>query len=267
MAYKPISLDVFRNLLEGYRTSPGAHAAVARAAGVDYRTAKKCWDWGDRVWPGPDKKPLPIKAIIAQEQLTLRARMEQEVEDRLALEAELEAQRRVSQRQAILDDAGKASKQELQMVRLARQASMQALAALTQVGAGAAKIAAAVQKNLEDMVAPDPVTGAPPVLGPSQLASMVKLMSNMTTSLKQATDAAQKSMEMERTLAGVPSSLVGHVHMGPISVEEAERRIQLAQRMVQRAKQHGLVVDGGSLEGGPMPGGVLPADTSSGTQH
>ena len=245
-----ITQEQAAGLLASYRAAPGNVTGAATAAGVDRRTARKAWEIG---WPhAPDHLAIirkPIKDTLAEEQEYMRAELAKAHERAQVLEAELEAKRRSEQRVLAMADVTENRKAEAQLVRLARGSTIQALATLANVSQGVAKVGAQVKAALEAMAVVDPATGQPRAMTMGEAANAMRILAGVTTCLRQANDAGARAMEMERLLLGEPTSIVGHQHsFGPISLDEAAARIERARVMIDRARERGVVLDGGSLE-------------------
>ena len=124
------------------------------------------------------------------------------------------------------------------MIRFARGATMGLLVTLTNLSKGAARVGEGVKGALEKI-------GAQPEISARDAGHLVKLINTLATSLRQANDAAQRAMEMERLLLGEPTSIVGLAHLeGITTLDEAERRIRAAMDAVIHARQDGIKLEG-----------------------
>lgn len=227
---RALTLENVESLLEAFRKAPGNYSHAARCAGVDSRTAKRGWLIGWRKW----LEGKAIKDIIEDEQIEARAELERRKAEVSALEAELEARRRQEVQEQAQKDAMESTVQEGQMIRLARASSITLLGTLTQVSAGAAKIGGKVRAALEKQLNKDELT-------PLETVAATRLLAQLTTSLRQANDAALRAMEMERLFLGEPGKIVGVVQ-ADFTMKEAEARINSAARALARAQQAGLTV-------------------------
>jgi len=244
---------------------------AAKEARTDWRTAKRAWHLG---WPGRVFSPLyagqPMKEIVEQEQVVARGRMKELEAETARLQAALESRRKADLTDKARNDATESRVAEGQMVRLARGAATQLLGTLMRQAAGASKIGARIQQELDKM-ASDTVR----LLTPADVERMVRMTATLTGSLRQINDAAARSMEMERMLLGEPTKIIG-IQLQDMTTEEAERRVAAASRALSKARLMGLLssnpaetVDAAFTKGVPRNGdftkGVGPdADTTEG---
>lgn len=240
MPKRPITKELFQRLIESYRSAPQNHKRAAELAGCDGRTAKRAWELGFSWAREESGARRPIREIIAEEQELARARLDEErlvVAKQAAVE---EAQRKAEIREKAARDATDARVQEAQLVRLARTASLQLLGTLTRVSTGAAKVGEHIARSLDELASVDPATQLPKKLTALEMSALTRLMNSLTTSLRQANEAASRAMEMERTLLGEPSKIIGHVHVD-LDMNEAADRIAVAQRAIDRARAKGII--------------------------
>lgn len=240
MPKRPITKELFQKLVESYRAAPENANRAAELAGCDPRTAKRAWELGFSWAKEESGARRPIRDIIAEEQEFARARLDGERAGAAKRAADEEQLRLAEIREKALRDVTDARVQEAQLVRLARTASLQVLGTLTRVAGGAAKVGEHIAVALNELASLDPVTQKPKKLTPMEMASMSRLLNSLTTALRQANEAASRSMEMERVLLGEPTSIVGHVHV-EMNLEEAAQRIGVAQRAIERARSKGLI--------------------------
>jgi hypothetical protein len=240
-------------LVEAYRARPGRYGPAAKAAGVNERTAKRYWETG---FPAaPDIRAKPIAAVIAEEQEFARSRMVELQRSVDTLVAELEAKRRQEVQAKAQLDVSDTRVQEAQLIRMARGATTGLLVTLTNLSKSAARVGVRVAKNL-DRLANDPAD-----MSRGEMVDMVRTVQALTGALRSANDAGRQAMDMERMLLGEPTSIVAHVHLTDVTVEEAERRIQAGMRALQRAKEKGLVVEGKIIAGpGALSAGSQTVD-------
>ena len=239
---KPITVEFFQRLVQGFREIPGHAAHAAEAAGCDRRLARKAWFDGIRWASEGTGARRPIKDIIEEEQAVARARLEEEAALQRKLTAEQEAKRQIEIKEKAARDATDSRVQEAQVVRLARGSAANLLASVGSISAGAAKVAQQVRAALDRLAAAiDPGTGEAKPLTLIECRSLVGLVNTLSTSVRQANDAASRAMEMERLLLGEPGSYVGVVNYDTMTLEEAERRVQFAARAFARAREKGLI--------------------------
>jgi len=232
-----------------FRARPGAFTAAAKAAGVSPATAKKAWETG---YPNDPEPRRPIKDLLAEEQEAARARMVDLERQTEALTAELEAKRQAEAKAKALEDANSSRVKEAQMVRGARAGAQALIATIGGVSGGVAQLAVKVGKALQTLAqSPDPLTM-------KDMTELTRVISTLASAMRQATDAAKSTMEMERLLLGEPTAIVGHVHLTDVTLDEAEKRMGAAMKALERAKRMGVVVEGRVI-------GQLPSSTSDKT--
>jgi hypothetical protein len=235
MSRRRITREYAERLLQSFRLTPGNVTAAARHSGVVWSTAKAAWEKGIPHGPWEEYR-RPFKDIIAEEQELARARLKEQnrklAEDALRAEAE----RQKKQREAALQDVTNNRVQEASMVRLARSSAIVLLNNLTNVSAGAAALGKKVRESLEHTASKERD------LTLKETGQITTMIGRLSTALRQATDAAQKAMEMERLLLGEPGKIVGVQHLEGISVREAEERIEAASRAMQALKEDGIDV-------------------------
>jgi hypothetical protein len=234
---RTLSPEQVTRLIQSYREAPGVALRAAAAAPCDPRTAKKAWDFGLPSTPGLER---PIREQITEEQIATRARLEQQrATQEQTLSAE-ETERKRQARAAALNDATESRAQEVQMVRLARAGAMQLLGTLTQQARGAGKLGERLRQFQEQLA-------AKPELSIQEISAASRLINNMSTAMRQASDSAQRAMEMERLLLGEPTSILGIQHFEALTMDEAEARITAAQQALAHAKARGIVLDADPL--------------------
>jgi len=251
-----IQREVVERLLEFYRTRPGSVNAAAKHAGCCQRTAWKAWEFG---W-GPEVPYAirPMKDIIAEEQEYARARMMELELEAKRLQAGEDARKKSEIRDKALRDATEIRTHEAQMIRVGRSAATGLLVTLANLSKGAAEIGDKVRGALEGFA-------RKPDLTPLDAAHLTRVVSGLTGALKQASDAAQRCMEMERLLLGQPQSIVGVSHaVEGMTLDDAQARIEAAQRALERAQQRAAMPAAPlSLTAGTVIDATLPPSQKS----
>lgn len=226
MAWKVTSQSTYDKLIIAFRENWGNFSSAARAAGVARKTAKKAWISG---WP--DQRMRPIRDLLEEERLAARAEILTEtraklVGDQAVLQqeaVEAEKARLLSHSQAVQTRA-----QEGEMVKLSRANTIVMMATANRHLRVANKLA----KELEEQVEKGEVE-----LTPQQV---IKLAGSCAFLTKTAAEAARINLEMERILLGEPTEIIG-IDVNNMSVEEAARRIEVANRALERARKRGLL--------------------------
>ena len=132
------------------------------------------------------------------------------------------------------------------MVRLARSSAIVLLNNLSQVAAGAAALGKKVRGSLEGMAErEEPLTLR-------EANSLTGMIGKLSTALRQCNDAAQKAMEMERLLLGEPGKIIGIARLEDVSINEAKRRVEAANRAILRLEEKGV----SQLDGRPVDPGL-----------
>lgn len=241
MAGRKITKEYAEAILQAFRERPGVATHAAQRAGCSVKTARRYWRNGLTRSPWPEYR-IPIRDIVEKEQAIARSQMAGAQEDVARMAAERDAARMQAVREQAQKDATDTRVQEASMVRLARSSAIVLLNNLTQVAAGAASLGKKVRHSLELLGEGDePLT----MRDASNLTGMI---GKLSTALRQCNDAAQKSMEMERLLLGEPGKILGIQRLDEVSVEEAKKRVEAAQRAIKRLEEKGV----SQLDGRPV---------------
>jgi hypothetical protein len=234
-----MTVETAEKLLAAFRTAPGRLAPAARAAGVCSDTAGHAWHKGLIVQGFPQYR-RPFRELIAEEQEVARARLAGEQAEAARLAAEAEARRRGTTREKALEDVTQERVQEAQLVRAARGSTLILLHTVTNLSAGLDKLGGKVRAVLElEAAKPDDQVDVRLVL---------RLLGQLTTSLRQCNDAGQRALEMSRLLLGEPTSIVGHATVGPMTIAEARARAEALVRALDEAEAAGCTeIEGGTV--------------------
>ena len=125
------------------------------------------------------------------------------------------------------------------MVRMARQGAVALLHTVGQVSAGATVAAKKVRATLE-RIGNDPNEE----LTLHQAANVATIVNRLTTAMRQATQAAQTAMEMERLILGEPGTIIGHMHVDlePVTVIEAREKLEAVRRAIGTLEAEDIAV-------------------------
>jgi hypothetical protein len=236
MAARPLTPELYEQLKNYFRTHPGDHQGAARATGIDWRFARRAYrgpPW--KVWPWAP----PIQAVLAEEeQRAARAKHDLEIQRRAALADTAQRQRELE---------AEANQVEENILRVARNDVLGGLVTFAKLVNGIGKLAERVNTALERgaVAQRDPATGAI-VEVPLNLDVLdaLKVMGRFSLSARALIGAADTVLTMQRLRGGLPTSIVG-VELANVSLEDAEREVELAKHALERAKELGLVVHKG----------------------
>lgn len=236
MPRRPITNQMYDKLLESFRAYPGEYARAARAAGCDPRTAARGWRLG---WVKQNKAWAAISAVIEQEQLSARARVQE------ATAAEADRARtaiaidEAADRDKAKADAIEARGQEAQMVRLLRADVTQTLASVARTLPGMQKWATAVAKQMNER-------------DPNDIREATRMLEALSRVTERVAAAADRCMAMERRLLGQPEQVVG-LALPEITLDEAIEHIGAAERAAKYLRAEG------AMPALPTGNGGLPA--------
>lgn len=197
-------------LLDAFRAQPGglrSHFTLAgKAAGVDWRTARRAWETG---WPGFP----PVREQLAEQQIRARAEMSVEV-----LRAKAAAAPALA-----AEDAAQSAAREAMLARGAREV---ALAFLVEIGPLRSHV-----KALSARVQEGGVEGLTPGEALSQMRDAVAVVAKVV-------ELGQRAVAMERLRLGEPGAIIGLKAMpvADVSLEQAEAEAAAVQRSLARLK-------------------------------
>jgi hypothetical protein len=210
MGRRAISEKQRLGLLDAFRAQPGglrSHFALAgKAAGVDWRTAKRAWETG---WPDFP----PVREQLAEQQVRARAEMSVEV-----LRAKAAAAPALA-----AEDAAQSAAREAMLARGAREV---ALSFLTTVGPLHKHM-----KALSARVQEGGVEGLSPGEALSQMKDAVAVVAKVV-------ELGQRAVQMERLRLGDPTAIVGirAMPVADVTLEAAEAEAAAVQRSLARLK-------------------------------
>jgi len=227
MSYRPITPDIYENLLKAFREDPGNASHAAKRAGCDRRMAARGWAQG---WTPHKPWARSIKLVLEEEQQAVRAeqrRLEEEQRNAGKLERERARQDSIS-----------ALAQEGQMIKAGRITVLNGLATI-------ASMLPAI-KAIADKLSADVQAGHVPAPAVS-----MRLLRDFSTVVGRLVTASQQLVEAERASKGEPSKVIGLVDAtGAMSVDDAVREIQEATALMNLAKARGLITDDGAPPAG-----------------
>lgn len=230
----PISIAVYQKLEEFYRKDPGDWIGAAKAVNVDRRTSRRAWM--GPIWKQGDLAGIPC----------IRERFGLEDQQRRAQQASVEQ----ATRQRHIEELEKAQKLEEEakaidqaVLRLARNDVLGGLRSLGQMREGIEKLCIRVGKELERGT---DAAGNPIPVDPIRT---MKIVASFAHASKQLVEAANVLHGIDRLDKKLPTAILG-LEVSNITLEDAEREIELAGVALRKAKEMGLVVlDGGKKTG------------------
>jgi hypothetical protein len=204
------------------------------------RTVKKAWELGFRYTSYPAAHQ-PIREIIEAEEVYARAQMQEAQKQTAIKEAELERARKAEVSEKARKDAVEARVQEAAMVRLGRSSSIGLLISLNKLAQGIGKMAESLDVSMRE-ISKDTATGLPRKMGVVEMQRTAMLLNTLSSSVRQANEAAGKALEMERILLGEPTKIIG-VQVESMTLAEASRTVRLAIEASERLKARGVIVE------------------------
>ncbi len=218
MGRRVIDKPFVDKLTDAFSAHPGNASAAAKSAGCDHRTARRGWAVG---WPAAGFRP--ISEVVAERQQAARALALQRSED--ARTADFQAAEAIAER-ARLDMA----REREQDGQIARGAKGNALAAL----ATSAQLLKRGHKISQDLTA-DELAGLP-------VRERIKALKVIAEFNREATNAAEAAIKLERLIMGEPTETVRHEHAHVhVSAEDMAATIAKASRAVERARERGVL--------------------------
>lgn len=241
MTFRKLGQAHWEAAVEYYRERPGDVMGCARAVGINWRTASK---W----WKGPVSKLTPWASVIRDYLALDKQRAEQSRLDReAALRAEVIEQQ--GKRKAAEEEAEKLNEGVL---KLSRSDVLHALGGLARLGSGINELAMRVNKMLAEGV---DASGKPLDIDPESALRIIQRYAQATRGL---VEAANVLVGIDRTKAGLPTSIVG-IDVAHVSLEEAVAQHELAGAMIEDAKRLGMLPSSVDV-GAPVRRAPLPSN-------
>lgn len=227
----------YNALVAAYRDLPKNYSRAAHLAGVTRPTAKRAWSQG---WPA---RNMPaIKDVLEEERILTRSRRraaiieanDPDLLERLDEEEGADDEIQASSSGAIAaqmlakDDAVESRLQESRMVALSRANTIALMSSTSRL------LSAAIDKakQLELQIKMGEVNFTP--------KETQRFIGSLGYLVSKATESAKLTIEMERLLLGEPTEIIG-MDIRNMSLDDAARTIELANRALARARKKGLV--------------------------
>jgi hypothetical protein len=220
---RAMTKELYDRAVEYFRSHPGDSAGCARHIGVHYRTARKMWTQDSEMWPWMKG----IEKVLAEEKSLEISASEQREQDRLAeIHEETEKARKIEQEARMFEERA---------LSVARADILQGLAAVGRLTRGINKLTEDVSSTLERGV---DARGNPLKL---DVGKCLNLIRSYTSSVRGLTQATETLVNLGRVQRDLPTTIVG-LEVQSITLEDAQREVNFAERALQRAKALGLGV-------------------------
>lgn len=187
---RPLTRELYENLVIAFRETPGNATAAARHARCDRRLARRLWD-------GKEHQDAPwaerIKARLAREEAEAT---QEALRAQRAAHDQLEADRA-----RLRQEAAQAQEQERQLLRTARGDVLASLAIAAELVPAMRQVARAITEACK----PDPHTGAPPTLDPFKA---MRLLGQHALLVQRAVGATEAVVQLSRLDRGATTAHV-----------------------------------------------------------
>lgn len=226
---RSLTRELYEEVLEAYRQSPGNHSAVAARCGIDQRTARRIWDgkpYKDYPWA------LQAKGVLDRENAErLRVRRAEERRRHDIEAAEREARRRA---------ASEARGQDELAMKGARGNAI----AVLRTAADLLPAIRVLSNVILDATKPGP-DGKPAAV---PLALALDVLNKHSLIAKRAVEMADRVIAMGRLERGLPTEIVGVTPTKELSYGDALAELEETEDLLASLKQ--LRDAGGLLSGG-----------------
>lgn len=232
-----VDQEVYDRIVEAFRDWGYNFAAVARAALIAPRTAKRAWELG---WP--ERQFLPVREVLRQERELARSGFTEDEAMELRKRTIRERERRLAEvREQAAEDAIRAREQEAQGVRLARNLAINQLAALARLGPAVNQLTHQLAEKINDQG----------WLQATSVDEVTKLLTRLSLTSRRVLECGALAMKMERVLLGEPTEVIGHQEMSPasMSLDEVAHHAERARRAAEHLRSKGLTVIAGGAGG------------------
>jgi hypothetical protein len=236
MANRQITHAIYNALVVAFRERPENHKHAAAMAGVNWRTARRGWEYG---WAPRLAWAPAIKLIIKNEQHEARAKLIVEQAQKETAEAKVATTTPTAVADKAREDAISARVNEARMVRAARENTLVLMLTEQPI----LKALKAVGERLGQVLAAQNLPRA-------EAANLFRKVAGI---IRETNESAKLSLQMERLLVGAPTDIIGFAN---VSMEDAERETRRTLELLQQAKTLGVIPSGeGSTDGEAGPNG------------
>lgn len=240
MARRPITDEIYNDLVAAFHKTPENAHQAGKTAKVDRRTAKKAWDKG---WPHQGFRP--IRELIEEDRRRARA----------AIEAQQAAKRASAEKERddLRKNAVESLKQEGQIVQFSRAQALQNLAVTIELSRitrnlmpMAKEYADMEVEKIKQWIAYEKAVMAgddpemPKVKRPAMTLERITGLAQRVASLNgDIVRTAHETMQMERLRLGMPEAIVGLQTASDetITMEEAQARISAAAQALDEYRE------------------------------
>jgi hypothetical protein len=233
---RAITPGFYEALVEAYRKIGRNYSAVAREVGCNPKTSQRAWErgWVDSVPPLP--WAIPIRDVIAEDQIQARAKLARDNESKagqVAKANEVALQKKVeSEVTDAISDAAAAKAEEAQVVRSMRRHTMMGLGALAHIRKFA--LPRLVQFLIDDIRQRE-ASGVG--MKTHEVLANLRRIEEVSKALS---EQAQRAIEMERKILGEPDTIVG-IQADFNSPDGAVAAILEARNALERASVRGVI--------------------------
>lgn len=220
-----IDQDLFDDLVEAFRETPGNFNAVSKAVGVSWRTAKKAWLKG---WPA--REFGPVSKVIELEELEARANRAEADERKLAELKEDEAVNDAAIRAQARRDAIAARSEESTMVKAARLSAINLLDTSRKLGDGIRDLAPKLRDAIKRIEFAEETDL-------DDIERVAKLLWRLSISTRAGASTAWTILQAERLLLGQPTDIIGLTDLDNMDEREAMKELEEAAKSFERIKE------------------------------
>jgi hypothetical protein len=227
----------YATLVSAFRIRPGVVSHAAKAAGVDFTTAKKAWLVGFDYMNKP-----AIRVLLEEEMILARGMMD---EGRLQGEKKLAEEKVVSDylaKEKAKKDQAKARSEEAKMVRGMRDNVIKLSTITGRALQGLLQQAAKIERELRRGI--DEATGKKMSIRQKMVA-----LNRLSLLISRSAQAGNDVIRMERVLLGEPTDIIGHQIQG-LDMDQAKNKLDEANAMwdrIQARKDRGLKLIEGTI--------------------
>ena len=233
MPRRKVTREYAERLLAACREASGNIDQIAKLADVGWGTAKGAWFRGLPHGSMPEYH-RPFKEIIEEEQEETRARLARQKQAIEEGTVKQELARKSEVKELAIQSATDTREQEGHMIHAARVSVSESLAIIADTLHGARRVSQKA-KEVFNMMAQEDYE-----MTPKDVKEHTIMVSRLTKSLQETSNAGQRIMEMERLWLGEPSKIIATEHRYELSLEEAKVRIDAAQEAMKVIEGTGM---------------------------
>lgn len=234
----PYTREMYDAICDAYEEAPGNHSVASAKSGFSRKACRRAWElgWTGIEWARPIRVVFEERATIARARIQEAERLAREAQQKEANEAAVRLQEaraeRVMAREQAKQTALETLTQEANLVRMARVNGL----GLMNLVAACIKGGMQLRQRVEEWLSNAWKEGAKPE--PKEIAALFRAFTGM---VREANEAGKIALEMERLRLGDPARQMDEAQPGEMTLEEAIREIEDAQRVLYRAVETGAV--------------------------